>query len=294
MKGIILAGGHGTRLYPVTKVVCKQLLPVYDKPMIYYPLSTIMLAGIREILIISTPDDMPKIMDLLEDGSSLGIKISYKVQEYPRGIADAFIIGTRFIGDDSVCLILGDNIFYGNDSISLLNNLCNNNRGATILCYHVNNPEQFGIVEFDEFYKPVSIEEKLPNPKSNWAIVGLYFYDNKVVSIAEGLKPSQRGELEITDINKIYLKRGELSVERLGRGIAWLDTGTHGSLLEAGQFVETIERRQGFKIACIEEVSYRMGFIDHNQLLKLGENLKASSYGQYILKIAREENFRQP
>jgi glucose-1-phosphate thymidylyltransferase len=289
MKGIVLAGGHGTRLYPLTKAVCKQLLPVYDKPLIYYPLSTLMLAGIRDILIISTPPDTPRIEGLLGDGSSLGIKLSYEVQEYPRGIADAFIIGRKFIGNDPVCLILGDNIFYGNNLISLLNDISAKNNGATILCYHVNNPGQFGIVEFDEFFNAVSIEEKPLKPKTNWAVVGLYFYDNEILSFVEKLKPSQRGELEITDVNRLYLERGKLRAVRLGRGFAWLDTGTQESLLEASQFVETIERRQGFKISCIEEVAYRAGFINREQLLKIGDELKASAYGQYIIKIAEEK-----
>lgn len=287
-KGIILAGGSGTRLWPSTKIISKQLLPVYDKPMIYYPLSTLMLAGIREVLIISTPEDTPRIRELLQDGSQLGMNIQYTVQQAPNGLAEAFLLGKNFLGNDSVCLILGDNIFYGNNFSRKLQWVKQKRTGATLFGYYVNDPERFGIVEFDGFGKVLSIEEKPKNPKSNWAAVGLYFYDNDVISIAENIKPSKRGELEITAVNQVYLERGTLEVEKMGRGYAWLDSGTHESLLEASNFIKIMEDRQGFKISCIEEVAWRMGFIDTNQLIKLGSNLAKSSYGQYILRIAKE------
>jgi glucose-1-phosphate thymidylyltransferase len=285
MKGIILAGGSGTRLYPVTHVICKQLLPVYDKPMIYYPLSTLMLAGIKDILIISTPDDTPLFEKILGNGSQLGISISYAVQDKPRGLADAFIIGADFIGKDSVCLILGDNIFYGNGLSETLRRVVGNTNGATVFGYYVNDPERYGVVEFDADYKAVSIEEKPLKAKSNYAVVGLYFYNNSVVDIAAALKPSPRGEIEITDVNIEYLNRGELNVELLGRGFAWLDTGTHDSMHDASSFVKIIEDRKGMKIACIEEVAFEMGFIDKKQLLNLAEPLKKSGYGEYLVKI---------
>lgn len=287
-KGIILAGGSGTRLWPSTKIISKQLLPVYDKPMIYYPLSTLMLAGIKEVLIISTPEDTPRIRELLQDGSQLGMNIQYTIQQAPNGLAEAFLLGKNFLGNDSVCLILGDNIFYGNNFSRKLQWVKQKRTGATLFGYYVNDPERFGIVEFDGFGKVLSIEEKPKNPKSNWAAVGLYFYDNDVISIAENIKPSKRGELEITAVNQVYLERGSLEVEKMGRGYAWLDSGTHESLLEASNFIKIMEDRQGFKISCIEEVAWRMGFIDTNQLIKLGSNLAKSSYGQYILRIAKE------
>lgn len=285
MKGIILAGGYGTRLYPITRVVCKQLLPVYDKPMIYYPLSTLMFAGIKEILIISTPQDLPAFEELLEDGNSLGISLSYKVQEVPRGLADAFIVGEEFIGNDSVCLILGDNLFYGHGLPELLHEAGNQKEGATVFGYYVNDPERYGVVEFDSDGTVLSIEEKPDVPKSNFAVVGLYFYDNNVVKIAKSLKPSPRGEIEITDLNKVYLENGDLRVQLMGRGFAWLDTGTHSSMLEAAQFVKTIEDRQGLKIACIEEIAYKMGFINDQELKKIAEPLRKSGYGEYLLKM---------
>jgi len=288
MKGIILAGGAGSRLYPATKIITKQLLPIYDKPMIYYPLSTLMLADIKDILIISTEDDIPLFKELLGDGSQLGIKLSYKVQYAPKGIAEAFIIGEEFIGTDSVCLILGDNVFYGDRLPYLLSEGIKNNKGATVFGYYVADPERFGVVEFDKDMNAISIEEKPKNPKSNYAVVGLYFYDNSVVDIAKTMKPSARGELEITDVNKIYLEKKKLSVKLFGRGFAWLDTGTHDALLDAGNFVRTIEKRQGLKIASIEEIAYRKGFINKEQLLELAKPLDNSGYGIYLRKIAEE------
>lgn len=288
MKGIILAGGSGTRLYPLTKAVSKQLMPIYDKPMIYYPMSILMLAGIKDILIISTPTDTPRFEQLFGDGNELGINIEYAVQESPDGLAQAFIIGEQFIGDDSVCLILGDNIYYGGGLSKMLQRAASRNSGATVFGYHVNDPERFGVVEFDNDMKAISIEEKPENPKSNYAVTGLYFYDNDVVKIAKSIEPSPRGELEITDVNKAYLERGDLNVELLGRGYAWLDTGTHESLLEASTFIETIEKRQNLKVACLEEISYRMGYIDRNKLVELAEPLKKNAYGQYLIRLAKQ------
>lgn len=290
MKGIILAGGSGTRLYPITEAVSKQLVPIYDKPMIYYPLSTMMLAGIKDILLISTPRDTPHFEELLGDGSQLGINISYKVQEKPNGLAQAFILGADFIGDDSVCLILGDNIYYGSGLSKLVQRSAQKTIGATVFGYQVNDPERFGVVEFDEDHHVKSIEEKPEHPASNYAVTGMYFYDNQVADIAKNLKPSARGELEITDINKVYLKRGQLDVELLGRGYAWLDTGTHESLHEASGFIETVQKRQNLKVACLEEVAYRMGYIDKEQVYKLAQPLKKNDYGQYLLRLIAEDN----
>lgn len=289
MKGIILAGGSGTRLYPITKGISKQLIPVYDKPMIYYPLSTLMLAGIRDILVISTPEYTPLFEQLLGDGSDFGIHLSYKVQEHPNGLAEAFILGADFIGDDSVCLILGDNIYYGGGLSEQLQQAAKKTDGATVFGYHVNDPERFGVVEFDKDMHALSIEEKPEHPKSNYAVTGLYFYDNDVVEIAKNLKPSARGELEITDINKEYLQRGKLDVKLMGRGYAWLDTGTHDSMLEAASFIATIQKRQNLKVACLEEIAYRMGWISRDRLVELAQPLKKNDYGQYLLRLAEEE-----
>lgn len=288
MKGIILAGGAGTRLFPITIPVCKQLLPVYDKPMIYYPLSTLMLAGIRDILIISTPADTPRIEQLLGDGSEIGLSLTYKVQQEPRGLADAFILGSDFVGSDPVALILGDNIFYGHGLTDLLAKAAGQQQGATVFGYYVTDPERYGVVDFDSAGRVLTIEEKPAKPKSNYAVVGLYFYDNQVVSIASNLKPSPRGELEITDVNKAYLEAGNLEVVLMGRGYAWLDTGTHESLVDATNYVKTIEDRQGLKIACIEEVAWRMGFIDTRKMVELGNKLSKSAYGQYILSLVKD------
>ena len=289
MKGIILAGGKGTRLYPMTKGVSKQLLPIYDKPMIYYPLSTLMLAGIREVLIISTPEDLALYERLLGDGKRLGMRLSYQVQETPRGLADAFILGEDFIGTDSVCLILGDNVFYGQDMTRLLHLAMENKTGATIFGYPVKDARAFGVVEFDEDNRVISIEEKPQNPKSNYAVPGLYFYDNRVVEIAKKVKPSPRGEIEITAVNNAYLAMGELKVTLLGRGMAWLDTGTPSNMLKAAEFVETVQECQGFYVSCIEEIAWRRGFITRSQLAALGEELKMTEYGQYLLSIAEEK-----
>lgn len=288
MKGIILAGGSGTRLYPLTRAASKQLMPVYDKPMIYYPLSTLMLAGIRDILIISTPKDLPRFKELLQDGSEFGIKLSYAEQPSPDGLAQAFIIGEEFIGDDSVTLILGDNIYHGPGLSKMLQKAASKELGATVFGYHVKDPERFGVVEFDEDMNAISIEEKPEHPRSNYAVTGLYFYDNDVVEIAKNIKPSPRGELEITDVNKAYLERGALSVELLGRGFAWLDTGTHESLLEASQYIETVQRIQNVQVANLEEIAYRMGYISREDILALAQPLKKNECGQYLLRLIGE------
>lgn len=290
MKGIILAGGSGTRLYPITKGVSKQLLPVYNKPMIYYPLSVLMLAGIRDILIISTPEDLPHFERMLGDGNEIGLNLKYKEQPSPDGLAQAFIIGEEFIGDDNVCMVLGDNIFYGQGMSALLKDARKNveqERKATVFGYYVNDPERYGIAEFSKDGKVVSIEEKPKNPKSNYAVVGLYFYPNSVIDIAKNIEPSDRGELEITTVNKEYLEQSNLKVELMGRGYAWLDTGTHESLLDAGVFIETIEKRQGLKVACLEEIAFQMGYIDKQKLLELGNKMAKNEYGQYLIKIAK-------
>lgn len=289
MKGIILAGGSGTRLHPITIAISKQMLPVYDKPMIYYPLSVLMLAGIREILIISTPRDLPGFRNLLGDGTSLGMKFSYKEQPSPDGLAQAFILGEEFIGKDPVCMILGDNIFYGHGFGEALLQTAKLEKGACVFGYYVNDPERYGVVEFDKNKKVISIEEKPAKPKSNYAVTGLYFYDNSVVKKAKALKPSPRGELEITDLNRVYLEEGSLEIKLMGRGMAWLDTGTYESLLQAANFIATLEQRQGLKASCIEEIAYKRGFINKKQLLDIAEPLKKSQYGQYLIRIAEDE-----
>ncbi|MFD1317122.1 glucose-1-phosphate thymidylyltransferase RfbA [Loigolactobacillus zhaoyuanensis] len=289
MKGIILAGGSGTRLYPVTRAISKQLIPVYDKPMIYYPLSSLMLAGIQDICIISTPKDTPRFEELFDDGHELGLNISYKVQEQPNGLAEAFILAEDFIAGDSVCLILGDNIFYGGGLSKMLQQAAAKEVGATVFGYHVNDPERFGVVDFDENQHAISIVEKPEHPASNYAVTGLYFYDNQVVEIAKNIKPSPRGELEITDVNKEYLRRGQLDVQLMGRGFAWLDTGTHASLQQASSFIETIQTRQNLEVACLEEIAYRMGYITKDKLLELAQPLKKTEYGQYMIRLATDQ-----
>ena len=288
-KGIILAGGSGSRLYPITKGVSKQLLPIYDKPMVYYPLSVLMLAGIQDILLISTPEDIGSFERLLGDGSEFGVRLRYAVQPSPDGLAQAFIIGEEFIGQSNVCLVLGDNIFYGQGFTPLLRTAANRQSGATVFGYQVKDPERFGVVEFDAEKRAISIEEKPKNPKSNYAVTGLYFYDNDVVKIAKNVKPSHRGEVEITSVNQAYLERGDLNVELLGRGFAWLDTGTHESLLEAGHFVETIEKRQGYKIACLEEIAFHNGWLGKDDLRRIGQSLSKNTYGQYLLELLKEQ-----
>ena len=288
MKGIILAGGSGTRLYPITRVVSKQLLPIYDKPMIYYPLSVLMLAGIREVLIISTPSDLPRFQEMLGDGKSLGMSFSYKVQPKPEGLAQAFLLGKEFIGNDSVCLVLGDNIFYGQGLATVLQRCAGLTEGGIVFGYKVRDPQRYGVVEFDAAKNVISIEEKPENPKSKFAVTGLYFYDNDVVGIAEGLTPSARGELEITDLNNVYLRQGRLKVEFLGRGYAWLDTGTHESLLHASSFVQAIQERQGVLVACLEEIAYRMGYISAAQVERLAADMLKNAYGQYLMEMIRE------
>lgn len=288
MKGIVLAGGSGSRLYPITRGISKQLIPVYDKPMIYYPLSTLMLAGIHDILVISTPEYTPMFEKLLGHGSDFGINLSYAVQAKPNGLAEAFIVGREFIGNDSVCLILGDNIYYGSGMADMLQDAAKLTTGATVFGYHVNDPERFGVVEFDSKMQAVSLEEKPAQPKSNYAVTGLYFYDNRVVDYAANLQPSARGELEITDLNKIYLANGQLNVKLMGRGYAWLDTGTHDSMLEASSFIATIQKRQNLKVACLEEIAYRMGYINRERLLELAQPMKKNDYGQYLIRLAQQ------
>lgn len=288
-KGIILAGGSGTRLYPITKGVSKQLLPIYDKPMIYYPISVLMLAGIQDILIITTPEDKESFERLLGDGSQFGVRLQYAIQPSPDGLAQAFIIGEDFIGDSNVCLVLGDNIFYGQGFTPMLKQAVARSKGATVFGYQVKDPERFGVVEFDEQKRAISLEEKPKQPKSNFAVTGLYFYDNEVIQIAKQVKPSERGELEITTVNQMYLERGDLNVELLGRGFAWLDTGTHASLLEAAQFVETLEKRQGYKVACLEEIAFNQGWLSKEQVLKIGQSMSKNDYGQYLISLVVEE-----
>lgn len=289
MKGIILAGGSGTRLYPITRALSKQLIPIYDKPMIYYPMSVLMLAGIQDIMIISTPTDTPRFKELFGNGNDLGLNIEYAVQEQPNGLAEAFVIGADFIGDDSVCLILGDNIYYGDNLSEMLQRTAQKESGATVFGYHVNDPERFGVVDFDENMHAKSIVEKPEHPASNYAVTGLYFYDNQVVDIAKNIKPSPRGELEITDINKAYLEKDQLDVELMGRGFAWLDTGTHDSLQEASSFIATVQKRQNLKVACLEEIAYRMNYIDKAKVIELAQPLKKNDYGQYLLRLVNED-----